>query len=85
MAAVSDGAIVGSAIVRLCEKYGREAAGPIGEYVRSTKCRRPTLRQLSINRQFSIAGQDLTFQVVNSMIFKQASKCETPGCTGSSS
>lgn len=62
MAAVSDGAIVGSAIVRLCEKYGREAAGPIGEYVRSmkvacaakrlkavTECRRPTLRQLSIN------------------------------------
>ena len=50
-----------------------------------TECHRPTLRQLSINRQFSIAGQDLTFQVVNSMIFKQASKCETPGCTGSSS
>lgn len=98
MAAVSGGAIVGSAIVRLCEKYGSEAAGPIGEYVRSmkagcaakrlkavTECHRPTLRQLSINRQFSIAGQDLTFQVVNSMIFKQASKCETPGCTGSSS
>lgn len=37
MAAVSDGAIVGSAIVRLCEKYGREAAGPIGQYVRSMK------------------------------------------------
>ena len=37
MAAVSDGAIVGSAIVRLCEKYGREAAGPTGEYVRSMK------------------------------------------------
>lgn len=37
MAAVSDGAIVGSAIVRLCEKYGREAAVPIGEYVRSMK------------------------------------------------
>ena len=37
MAAVADGAIVGSAIVRLCEKYGREAAGPIGEYVRSMK------------------------------------------------
>ena len=37
MAAVSDGAIVGSAIVRLCEKYGSEAAGPIGEYVRSMK------------------------------------------------
>ena len=37
IAAVSDGAIVGSAIVRLCEKYGSEAAGPIGEYVRSMK------------------------------------------------
>ena len=37
MAAVSDGAIVGSAIVRLREKYGSEAAGPIGEYVRSMK------------------------------------------------
>lgn len=37
MAAVSDGAIVGSAIVRLCGKYGSEAAGPIGEYVRSMK------------------------------------------------
>ena len=92
MAAVSDGAIVGSAIVRLCEKYGREAAGTQHEngcatksLKAVTKCRRPTLRQLSINRQFSIAGQDLTFQVVNSMIFKQASKCETPGCTGSSS
>ena len=43
-----------------------------------TECHRPTLRQLSI------VGQDLTFQVVNSMIFKQASKCETLGCTGSS-
>ena len=44
-------------------------------------------RQISIagqDRQISIAGQDLTFQVGNSMIFKQASKCETPGCTGSS-
>lgn len=37
MAAVSDGAIVGSAIVRLCEKYGREAVVPIGEYVHSMK------------------------------------------------
>ena len=37
MAAVSDGAIVGSAIVRLCEKYGREVAGPNGEYERSKK------------------------------------------------
>lgn len=37
MSRISDGAIVGSAIVRLCEKYGREAAGLIGEYVRSMK------------------------------------------------
>lgn len=37
MAAVSDGAIVGSAIVRLCAQYGREAAEPISDYVRSMK------------------------------------------------
>ncbi len=37
MAAVSDGAIVGSAIVRLVEKYGREAAEPVGEYVKKMK------------------------------------------------
>lgn len=37
MASVADGAIVGSAIVRLCAKYGREAAGPVGEYVREMK------------------------------------------------
>ena len=37
MAAVPAGAIVGSDIISLCEKYGREAAGPIGEYVRSMK------------------------------------------------
>jgi tryptophan synthase alpha chain len=35
MAAVSDGAIVGSAIVKIVEKYGRDAAGPVGEYVKS--------------------------------------------------
>ena len=33
MAALSDGAIVGSAIVKLAAKYGREAAPHIGEYV----------------------------------------------------
>ena len=37
MAGLSDGAIVGSAIIRLLEQYGREAAGPVEEYVRSMK------------------------------------------------
>ena len=37
MAAISDGAIVGSAIVRLLEKYGREAPAYIGEYVKKMK------------------------------------------------
>lgn len=37
MAALSDGAIVGSAIIRLLEQYGREAPAHIGEYVRSMK------------------------------------------------
>ena len=35
MALLSDGAIVGSAIVKLVEKFGRDAAGPVGELVRS--------------------------------------------------
>lgn len=37
MAGISDGAIVGSAIVKLIEKYGREAAPYVGEYVREMK------------------------------------------------
>lgn len=37
MAAVSDGAIVGSAIIKLLEKYGKDAAPYVGEYVRSMK------------------------------------------------
>ena len=37
MAAVSDGAIVGSAIIKLLEKYGRDAAPYVGEYVKSMK------------------------------------------------
>ena len=37
MAGCSDGAIVGSAIIRLLEKYGKDAAGPVEEYVRSMK------------------------------------------------
>ncbi|MGC4017892.1 MAG: tryptophan synthase subunit alpha [Muricomes sp.] len=37
MAAVSDGAIVGSAIVRIIEKYGSKAEESLKEYVRSMK------------------------------------------------
>lgn len=37
MAALSDGAIVGSAIVKLLEKYGREAPPYVGEYVKAMK------------------------------------------------
>lgn len=35
MADISDGAIVGSAIVKLLEKYGKDAPKYVGEYVRS--------------------------------------------------
>lgn len=34
MADISDGAIVGSAIIKIIEKYGREAAPHVGKYVR---------------------------------------------------
>lgn len=37
MADVSDGAIVGSAIIKLLEKYGRDAAPYVGEYIKSMK------------------------------------------------
>ena len=37
MADISDGAIVGSAIIKLLEKYGREAPRHVGEYVKSMK------------------------------------------------
>ena len=37
MADLSDGAIVGSAIVRLIAEHGRDAAGPVGAYVRAMK------------------------------------------------
>ena len=37
MADISDGAIVGSAIIKLLEKYGRNAPGYIGEYVKTMK------------------------------------------------
>ena len=37
MANASDGAIVGSAIIKLIDKYGKDAAAPVGEYVKSMK------------------------------------------------
>ena len=37
MAGISDGAIVGSAIIKLVAQYGKDAAGPVGEYVRKMK------------------------------------------------
>lgn len=42
MAGLADGAIVGSAIVKIIEKYGEDAAEPVAAYVRSMKeaCRR---------------------------------------------
>jgi tryptophan synthase alpha chain len=33
MAGLSDGAIVGSAIVKIVEQYGKDAAGPVKKYV----------------------------------------------------
>lgn len=37
MAGISDGAIVGSAIIKILEKYGKDAPEYVGEYVRSMK------------------------------------------------
>lgn len=37
MAGIADGAIVGSAVVKLIEKYGKEAPVYVGEYVKSMK------------------------------------------------
>ena len=37
MAAISDGTIVGSAIIKLLEKYGQSAPEYIGRYVKSMK------------------------------------------------
>lgn len=37
MAGISDGAIVGSAIIRILEQYGKEAPAYVGEYVKSMK------------------------------------------------
>lgn len=37
MAACADGVIVGSAIIKQLERYGKKSAGPVGEYIRSMK------------------------------------------------
>ena len=37
MGSISDGAIVGSAIIKILEKYGKEAPKHVGEYVKSMK------------------------------------------------
>ena len=37
MAGISDGAIVGSAIIRIIEKYGKDAPSHVGEYVKEMK------------------------------------------------
>ena len=37
MAGLSDGAIVGSAIIRIIEKYGKDAPKYVGEFVKSMK------------------------------------------------
>ena len=37
MAAVSDGAIVGSAIVKLCAQYGADCVPHVAEYVKTMK------------------------------------------------
>ena len=37
MADIADGAIVGSAIIKILEKYGKDAPEKIGEYVKSMK------------------------------------------------
>lgn len=37
MAGISDGAIVGSAIMKIVEANGKDSAGPVGEYVKSMK------------------------------------------------
>ncbi len=37
MASVSDGAIVGSAIIKIIAEHGQNAAGPVGEYVENMK------------------------------------------------
>lgn len=44
MAGISDGAIIGSAIIKILEKYGKDAPKHVGEYVNSVKT---ALKQVS--------------------------------------
>jgi tryptophan synthase alpha chain len=37
MSDISDGAIVGSAIIKILEKYGKDAPKYVGEYIKSMK------------------------------------------------
>ena len=37
MADIADGAIVGSAIIKIIEQYGKDAPRYVGEYVKSMK------------------------------------------------
>lgn len=37
MAGIADGAIVGSAIVKLVAQYGKDSIGPVSEYIASMK------------------------------------------------
>ena len=37
MSSISDGAIVGSAIIKLIAQHGKNAAAPVGEYVKNMK------------------------------------------------
>lgn len=49
MADISDGAIVGSAIIKLLEKYGKDAPKYVGEYVKSMKDALYTCRKVHEN------------------------------------
>jgi tryptophan synthase alpha chain len=37
MAGIADGAIVGSVIIKIVEEYGKDAAKPVGEYIKAMK------------------------------------------------
>lgn len=47
MAALSDGAIVGSAIIKLLEKYGKDAPSYVGEYVAEMKAALHPISEIS--------------------------------------
>ena len=53
MAAQSDGVIVGSAIVKLCEKYGKDCVPHVAAFVKEMKGRNPR----TVNEESYIKGQ----------------------------